>query len=88
VPFSSLFRPVRAHRSDLYAAGAPPSSPRRVLVPPPLLRDFSASPQGEQPARTLNLVIPTLLPTRLLAGAIPAAVSLPRRGLRPLVPLR
>jgi hypothetical protein len=61
LPFPSLFRPVHAHRSDSCAAGYPPSLPRRVLAPPPLPRDSSATPQGEQPARTLNLVIAALL---------------------------
>jgi hypothetical protein len=36
-----------------------------------LLRDSSASPQGEQPVHTLNLVIPDLLLVRFLVGAIP-----------------
>jgi hypothetical protein len=71
VPFPSLFRPVRAHQSDSCAAGAPPPEPRRILVPPPLLRDPSASPQGEQLARALNLVVTALLLMRLLAGAVP-----------------
>jgi hypothetical protein len=57
-------------RSPEQLAGAPPSSPRRVLVLLLLLHDSSACPQGEQPARTLILVIPALLLARLLAGAI------------------
>jgi hypothetical protein len=36
-----------------------------------LLRDPSTSPQGEQPARTLILVVTTLLLARLLTGAVP-----------------
>jgi hypothetical protein len=70
VPFPSLFRPVRAHQSDSCAAGAPPPSPCRILVPAPLLRDPNASPQGEQPVCTLNLVVTALLLARLLAGAV------------------
>jgi hypothetical protein len=67
LPLSSPYD--RAHRSDSCAAGAPPLSPRRVLAPPPLLHDSSVSPQGEQPAHALNLVIPALLLARLLARA-------------------
>jgi hypothetical protein len=84
VPFPSLVHPACAHRSDSCAAGAPPPSPRRVLAPPSLPRDSSACPQGEQPARTLNLVITVLLLTRLLAEAVPRRhvqrlLVLPRR---------
>jgi hypothetical protein len=71
VPFPSLLRPVRAHRSNLRVAGAPPPSPCRVSAPLSLLRDTSASPQGEQHARTLNLVIPVVLFARVLTGATP-----------------
>jgi hypothetical protein len=46
-------------------------SPRHVLAPLSLLRDSNASPQGEQPVRTLNLIVPALLLARLLARAIP-----------------
>jgi hypothetical protein len=70
VPFPSLIRPLRAHRSDSCAVGAQPPSPRCILAPPLLLRGSSASPQGEQPARTLNLVDTALLLAQLLAGAV------------------
>jgi hypothetical protein len=91
-PSPSLSRPVRAHRSNLHAAGAPPSSPRRVLAPPSLLRDSSASPQGEKPARTLIWLSPLCCSRDCSRDWSPeqsrAAVSPPRCGLRSLVPLR
>jgi hypothetical protein len=66
LPLSGLPGPRSPERSC--AVVAPPPSPRRVPAPPPLPRDSRASPRGEQPACTLDLVVTALVSARLFAG--------------------
>jgi hypothetical protein len=47
----SLVQPAHTHRSGSCVAGAPPSSPHHVHVPPSLPRASSVPLQGEQPPR-------------------------------------
>jgi hypothetical protein len=81
----SLVCPACAHRSDSCAAGAPPSSPRRVPAPPPLPRDSNASLEvSNLPAPLIRPLLPWL--ARDCSPELPrASVSLPRCVQRPLV---
>jgi hypothetical protein len=78
----ALFFPVASgpHSPERFLRSrSPPPSPGRALVPPPLLRNASASARGEQPACALNWpLLPCL--ARDCSPELPrAAVSPPHR---------
>jgi hypothetical protein len=88
VPFPSLVRPVRAHRSDSCAGGASPSSPRRVLAPPALPRDPALPLKVRNPPTPLIWSLLLYCSRDCSPELSRTAVSLPRRVQCLLLPPR
>jgi hypothetical protein len=75
VPFPSLLRPVRAHRSISCAAGAPPPSTRGSIAPPPFSKRLGVRTRGEHPSHAFISPSITPAPTQLLPGVSCAAAE-------------